>query len=79
MAVLIIGTAIYNAPNDCSILLEGQWWALGINLSHEYDEIRKEQEHETHVDYLEYENLPDEYDAISGGIDGERSEEGELM
>ena len=44
MAVLLYGTAIYNAPNDGSVLLKGQWWALGINLSEEYDEIRREQE-----------------------------------
>ncbi len=44
MAVLLYGTAIYNAPNDGSLLLEGQWWALGINLSEEYDEIRRERE-----------------------------------
>lgn len=44
MAVLLYGTAIYNAPNDGSLLLEGQWWALGINLSDEYDEIRRERE-----------------------------------
>ncbi len=44
MAVLLYGTAIYNAPNDGSLLLEGQWWALGIDLSKEYDEIRRERE-----------------------------------
>lgn len=44
MMVLVYGTAIYNAPNDGSLLLEGQWWAFGINLSEEYNAIRKEQE-----------------------------------
>lgn len=44
MAGLIYGTAIYNAPNGGSLRLEGQWWALGINLSKEYDEIRREHE-----------------------------------
>lgn len=44
MVVLVYGTAIYNAPNDGSLLLEGQWWAFGINLSEEYTAIRKEQE-----------------------------------
>jgi hypothetical protein len=44
MAVLLYGTAIYNAPNDGSLLLQGQWWAFGINLSEEYDAIRREQE-----------------------------------
>mmetsp|Transcript_8907 Transcript_8907/g.20011 ORF Transcript_8907/g.20011 Transcript_8907/m.20011 type:complete len:474 (+) Transcript_8907:91-1512(+) len=44
MSVLLYGTAIYNAPNDGSLLLKGQWWAFGINLSEEYDAIRQEQE-----------------------------------
>ena len=44
MAVLLYGTAIYNAPNEGSLQLEGQWWALGINLSEEYAAIRLEQE-----------------------------------
>lgn len=46
MAVLLYGTAIYNAPNDGSLILEGQWWAFGIDLSEEYDAIRREQEEE---------------------------------
>ena len=41
MAVLLYGTAIYNAPNDGSLLLKGQWWAFGINLSEEYNAIRR--------------------------------------
>jgi len=44
MAVLLYGTAIYNAPNAGSLLLEGQWWAFGINLSREYEEIKRELE-----------------------------------
>jgi|ERR1712127_264331 len=44
MVVLLYGTAIYNAPNDGSLLLKGQWWALGIDFSKEYDAIRREQE-----------------------------------
>ena len=44
MAVLLYGTAIYNAPNEGSLQLEGQWWAFGINLSEEYAAIRREQE-----------------------------------
>mmetsp|Transcript_28495 Transcript_28495/g.60127 ORF Transcript_28495/g.60127 Transcript_28495/m.60127 type:complete len:489 (-) Transcript_28495:137-1603(-) len=44
MAILLYGTAIYNAPNDGSLLLKGQWWAFKINLSDEYDAIRREQE-----------------------------------
>mmetsp|Transcript_40686 Transcript_40686/g.74416 ORF Transcript_40686/g.74416 Transcript_40686/m.74416 type:complete len:479 (-) Transcript_40686:352-1788(-) len=44
MAVLLYGTAIYNAPNDGCLLLEGQWWAFGIDLSDEYNAIRRELE-----------------------------------
>jgi len=44
MAVLLYGTAIYNAPNAGSLLLEGQWWAFGINLSREYEEVKRELE-----------------------------------
>jgi len=44
MCVLLYGTAIYNAPNGGSLLLEGQWWAFGINLSSEYEEIKRELE-----------------------------------
>lgn len=46
MGVLLFGTAVYNAPNDGSIQLEGQWYALGMNLSHEYAEIEAEQQEE---------------------------------
>jgi len=46
MAVLLYGTAIYNAPNEGSLSLEGQWWAFGIDLSDEYAAIRREQEEE---------------------------------
>eukprot|EP00584_Thalassiosira_punctigera_P007795 CAMPEP_0172532542 /NCGR_PEP_ID=MMETSP1067-20121228/5560_1 /TAXON_ID=265564 ORGANISM="Thalassiosira punctigera, Strain Tpunct2005C2" /NCGR_SAMPLE_ID=MMETSP1067 /ASSEMBLY_ACC=CAM_ASM_000444 /LENGTH=481 /DNA_ID=CAMNT_0013317073 /DNA_START=144 /DNA_END=1589 /DNA_ORIENTATION=+ len=44
MAVLLYGTAIYNAPNDGSLELEGQWWAFGIDLRSEYEAIRRERE-----------------------------------
>ena len=63
MGILIYGTAVYNAPNYGSILLEGQWWALGIDLSAEYEGIRREQK--ANVDaHFDYENLEEEYDAI---------------
>ena len=42
MAVLLYGTAIYNAPNAGSISLQGQWYALGLNFSKEYDAVREE-------------------------------------
>ena len=46
MVVLLYGTAIYNAPNDGSLLLEGQWWAMGIDCSDDYAAIRRQQEEE---------------------------------
>jgi drug/metabolite transporter (DMT)-like permease len=49
MIVLLYGTAIYNAPNSGSVALRGQWYAFGINLSHEYDAIEQE-EHEAAMD-----------------------------
>ena len=44
IAVLLYGTAIYNAPNKGSLLLEGQLWAFGIDCSKEYSTIKREQE-----------------------------------
>lgn len=43
MCVLLYGTAVYNAPNSGSILLKGDWYALGIDLSREYDKIEAEE------------------------------------
>jgi hypothetical protein len=42
MAVLLFGTAVYNAPNAGSVQLRGQWFALGFDLQSEYDEIELE-------------------------------------
>ena len=44
MAVLLYGTAIYNAPNEGSLSLRGEWWALGIDFTDEYEAIKREQE-----------------------------------
>ena len=44
MAVLLYGTAIYNAPNEGSLSLKGEWWAFGIDLTDEYEAIKREQE-----------------------------------
>lgn len=49
LIILLYGTAIYNAPNGGSLRLEGQWWALGINLSKEYDAILEERDVEVKV------------------------------
>ena len=47
IAVLLYGSAIYNAPNKGSLLLEGQPWAFGIDCSNEYSTIKREQEEAT--------------------------------
>lgn len=47
MCVLLYGTAVYNAPNAGSVLLDGQWYSLGLNFTNEYKEIEShEEEHE---------------------------------
>jgi hypothetical protein len=43
MAVLFFGTAVYNAPNAGSILLEGQWYVLGLDFHGEYLQIEQEE------------------------------------
>jgi hypothetical protein len=43
IAVLLYGSAIYNAPNKGSLLLKGQWRAFGIDCSKEYSSIKREQ------------------------------------
>jgi hypothetical protein len=42
MAILIYGTAIYNAPDSGSILLDGKWYSLGMDFSQEYNKIAEE-------------------------------------
>lgn len=44
MAVLIYGTAIYNAPDSGSIRLKGEWYSLGMDFSQEYNKIVAERE-----------------------------------
>lgn len=44
ITVLLYGTAIYSAPDKCSLLLKGQCWAFGIDCSEEYSTIKSEQE-----------------------------------
>jgi hypothetical protein len=43
MAILLYGTAVYNAPNAGSVRLEGQWYSLGLDYSGEYNEIEMEE------------------------------------
>jgi drug/metabolite transporter (DMT)-like permease len=49
MGILLYGTAIYNGPHAGSIILKGQWYALGFNFSGDYDEI-EEQQREAEMD-----------------------------
>jgi hypothetical protein len=44
LAVLLYGTAIYNAPNAGSIKLQGQWFSCGLNFRHEYEAIAMEEQ-----------------------------------
>jgi hypothetical protein len=44
MAVLLYGTAIYNAPDSGSIRLEGKWYSLGLDFSQEYNKIAEERQ-----------------------------------
>jgi hypothetical protein len=39
LAVLLYGTAIYNAPDVGSLKLQGQWFAFGLDFRQEYSEI----------------------------------------
>ncbi len=54
LTILLYGTAIYNAPNGGGLRLEGQWWALGINLSNEYVAILREHEVKAEAEVGEY-------------------------
>jgi len=47
MFILLYGTAIYNAPNAGSISLRGQWYALGLDYSKDYDAVREEEAAQT--------------------------------
>jgi multidrug transporter EmrE-like cation transporter len=46
MAVLLYGTAVYNAPNAGSVRLEGKWYNFGFDFRKEYDEIEAEEENQ---------------------------------
>ena len=41
MFVLFYGTAVYNAPNPGSLKLQGQWWALGLDFTQEYQSLHE--------------------------------------
>jgi drug/metabolite transporter (DMT)-like permease len=42
MAILLYGTAVYNAPNRGSVRLEGNWYDFGIDMRSEYEAVEKE-------------------------------------
>lgn len=42
MAVLLYGTAVYNAPNAGSVSLRGEWYSLCLDYSAEYDVLQAE-------------------------------------
>jgi hypothetical protein len=46
MMVLLYGTAVYNAPNAGSILLEGQWFSFGMDFTSEYQQIKLDEQEE---------------------------------
>jgi hypothetical protein len=52
MLTLLYGTAIYNAPNEGSLILMGQWWAFGANFSEEYQDIQYGRENEERFEKL---------------------------
>mmetsp|Transcript_38272 Transcript_38272/g.42323 ORF Transcript_38272/g.42323 Transcript_38272/m.42323 type:complete len:466 (+) Transcript_38272:61-1458(+) len=41
MAVLLYGTAVYNAPHPGSIWLQGEWYSFGLNYKEDYEEIQE--------------------------------------
>ena len=42
MFVLLYGTAIYNAPNQGSIKLLGEWYSFGLDFRDDYEEIEED-------------------------------------
>lgn len=46
MFTLLYGTAIYNGPNEGSLILNGQWWAFGADFSKEYQDIEYQRDSE---------------------------------
>jgi len=47
LSVLLYGTSVYNAPNEGSLKLLGQWYALGINLRSEYEGIELQEQEDS--------------------------------
>jgi drug/metabolite transporter (DMT)-like permease len=41
MAVLLYGTAVYNAPHAGSVLLKGEWYSFGLDFTSDYTEIEE--------------------------------------
>lgn len=59
MCVLLYGTSIYNAPHAGSLKLQGQWWALWLDLSSEYSTVEREL-HEAEM-HSEWQRKRDEF------------------
>ena len=38
---MYFSVSVYNAPNPGSLKLRGQWWALGLNFSNEYQALEE--------------------------------------
>lgn len=72
LVVLLLGTAIYNAPNAGSIRLEGQWFSLGFNFKEDYDEIEMDFE-ESRLDEEWEEKMQDFKKRRGSSIYGEHS------
>jgi len=62
MAVLLYGTAVYNAPDVGSILMKGQWYALGLDFDSEYSEIQAQRQ------YASMGSYPSLHKFLSGSI-----------
>eukprot|EP00527_Entomoneis_sp_CCMP2396_P007731 CAMPEP_0198141624 /NCGR_PEP_ID=MMETSP1443-20131203/4607_1 /TAXON_ID=186043 /ORGANISM="Entomoneis sp., Strain CCMP2396" /LENGTH=432 /DNA_ID=CAMNT_0043804427 /DNA_START=336 /DNA_END=1634 /DNA_ORIENTATION=+ len=59
MFVLLYGTSVYNAPHAGSIKLKGDWWALWLDLTREYDAVEQEL-HDAEL-HEEWEKKKEEY------------------
>jgi hypothetical protein len=77
-ALLLYGTAVYNAPNAGSVRLEGQWYSLGLDYSGEYNEIEMVEKEQPDPMLEEEKKLqqaepPKATKAIGGGMEIDQS------
>lgn len=72
MAVLLYGTAVYNAPNAGSVRLEGKWYDFGFDFRKEYADIQAEEEE--HALDMEWQKKKDSFmGRAESSFYGERS------